>query len=215
MIKIWGRANSINVQKVMWVVGALGIEHKRIDLGGKFGGLDTPEHLARNPHGLIPVIEDSNSALVWESHAIVRYLAAQYGEGSLWPSDPAARAGADMWMEWAQTVLQRDFIGFFWNLFRTPVEHHDAKLLAELTAKCADDFMTLDNLLGDKPFITGNHLTYGDIPVAVQFYRYFTLDIERPSVPGVEAWYERLTGQPAYAEHVMVPYEDLRARLAS
>lgn len=213
MLTIWGRANSINVQKVMWTVAELDVAHERIDLGGDYGGLDTPEHLQRNPHGLIPVIQDGDT-MVWESHAIVRYLAAKYGDGGLWPSDPAARARADMWMEWAQTVLQRDFIQLFWNLFRTPVEHHDHALLADLTAKCRDNFLHLDTLLGDQPFVTGDHLTYGDIPIAAQFYRYFTLDIERPALPQVEAWYARLQTDVAYATHVMVPYEDLRARLA-
>ena len=213
MLKIWGRSNSINVQKVMWAVGELGLDHQRIDLGGRFGGLDTPEHVARNPHGLIPVIDDGGT-IVWESHAIVRYLAALYGVGSLWPSDPKARAAADMWMEWAQTVLQWDFIQLFWGFYRTPVEQHDHAMLADLTAKCAANFTKLDALLGDQPFITGDELTYGDIAIAVQFYRYFTLDIERPSVPGVEAWYERLSQRPTYAEHAMVPYEDLRARSA-
>ncbi|NKB44326.1 MAG: glutathione S-transferase [Alphaproteobacteria bacterium] len=213
MLKIWGRATSINVQKVMWAIGELDLDYERFDVGGKFGGLDSPEIQARNPHGLIPILED-NSATVWESHAIVRYLAAQYGDGSLWPAYPAARSTADMWMEWAQTVLQHDFIQLFWNLYRTPVEHHDHTLLADLTAKCADNFSQLDRVLGKQPFITGDQFTYGDIPIATQFYRYFTLDIERPSIPNVEAWYERLTKNPAYAEHVMVPYEDLQARLA-
>lgn len=212
MLKIWGRANSINVQKVMWTVAELGLDHERVDLGGKYGGLDTPEQLARNPHGLIPVIDDDGT-VVWESHAIVRYLASKHGDGGLWPSDSAARASADMWMEWAQTVLQRNFIQYFWNLYRTPVEQHDHALLANLNTQCGEDFRTLDKLLGDQPFITGDHLTYGDIPIATQFYRYFTLDIARPAVPNVEAWYERLKDNPAYATHVMVPYEDLRARL--
>jgi len=211
MLTIWGRTNSINVQKVMWVVGELGLAHERIDLGGKFGGLDTPEHMARNPHGLIPVLED-NGTRMWESHAIVRYLCAQYGAGSLWPTDPVQRALADMWMEWAQTVLQKDFIQLFLDTFRTLPEQQNAENIAALTAKCAANFSHLNALLDEQPFITGEHLTYGDIPVAAQFYRYFTLDIERPSLPNVEAWYERLSKTPTYAEHVMVPYEDLRAR---
>ena len=211
MLKIWGRTNSINVQKVMWVVGELGLDFERTDLGGKFGGLDTADHLTRNPHGLIPAIDDDGTVM-WESHAIVRYLAAQYGDGTLWPSTPVARAQADMWMEWAQTTLQRDFIQLFWSFYRTPVEEHNHTLLADLNNRCTNTFLRLDSLLGDLPFITGDQLTYGDIPIATQFYRYFTLDIERPSLPRVEAWYQRLSERPAYAEHVMVPYEDLKAR---
>lgn len=211
MLKIWGRANSINVQKVMWVIAELGLEFNRIDLGGKFSGLDTPEHLARNPHGLIPTIED-NGIVMWESHAIVRYLAAKYGDGTLWSSDPTARANADMWMEWAQTTLQRDFIQLFWGFYRTPVEQHDRALLADLTSRCGANFQRLDKLLGNQLFITGEQLTYGDIPVATQFYRYFTLDIARPPLPRVEAWYQRLSERPAYVKQVMVPYEDLKAK---
>jgi glutathione S-transferase len=214
MLKVWGRSNSINVQKVMWAVAELGLEYERIDVGGKFGGLDSPELLARNPHGLIPVINDDGT-IVWESHAIVRYLAAQYGDGSLWPSDPATRSTADMYMEWTQTVLQHDFIQLFWNLYRTSDEQHDHSLLANLTAQCATNFSHMEGLLCDRPYITGQNLTYGDIPIDTQFYRYFTLEIERPSLPRLEAWFSRMCERTAYAEHVMVPYEDLRARLAT
>ena len=90
MLKIWGRANSINVQKAMWAVGELELPHERIDAGGKFGGLDDSGYLTMNPNALIPTIEDGG-AVVWESNAVVRYLAAKYGEGSLWSADPALR----------------------------------------------------------------------------------------------------------------------------
>ena len=91
MLKIWGRRNSINVQKVMWAVGELGLAHERIDAGGAFGGLDTEEFGALNPNRRVPAIDDDGT-VVWESHAIVRYLCAKYGDGTLWPSEPAARA---------------------------------------------------------------------------------------------------------------------------
>jgi len=211
MLKIWGRTSSINVQKVMWTVAELGLEHQQIDLGGKFGGLDTTEHLSRNPHGLIPVVDDGGT-VIWESHAIIRYLAARYGEGSLWPNDPATRAEADMWMEWAQTTFQRNFIQLFWACYRTPPDEQDTQHIADLVTACSEDFAHLNELLRDKPFVTGDSLTYGDIPIATQFYRYFTLDIERPAVPHVEAWYERLQSSPTYSEHVMVDYNDLKGR---
>ena len=211
MLKIWGRTSSINVQKVMWTVAELGLAHEQIDLGGRFGGLNTLEHQARNPHGLIPVIDDDGT-IVWESHAIIRYLVARYGDGTLWPHDPSARASADMWMEWAQTTLQRNFIQFFWASYRTPEDEQDAGQIAVLHRACNDDFVHLDQLLGDKSVASGDRLTYGDIPIATQFFRYFTLDIGRPQVPKVEAWYERLQANPHYAAHVMVDYSDLKGR---
>ncbi len=107
MLTIWGRANSINVQKVMWTVGELGLGHTRIDAGGAFGGLDTDEYAARNPHRRVPVIDD-DGVIVWESNAIVRYLCARHAAGTLWATDPAERAMADRWMDWQAASLVAD-----------------------------------------------------------------------------------------------------------
>ena len=109
MLRVWGRRSSFNVQKVMWLVGELGLAHERIDAGSTFGGLDAPEFLAMNPHGRIPVIADGQ-AIVWESHAVLRYLAARHGALQFWPDDLAVRARVDGWMDWSQTALQPDFL---------------------------------------------------------------------------------------------------------
>jgi len=99
MIKIWGRKNSVNVQKVLWCCDELGIPYERVDAGGEFGGTREPEYLAMNPTALIPTIRDDGVTL-WESNTIVRYLAAKYGAGSLWPEDLAARSLAEKWMDY-------------------------------------------------------------------------------------------------------------------
>jgi len=212
MLTIWGRANSINVQKAMWTVGELGLDHRRIDVGGAFGGLETPEFLKRNPNGLIPVIDDGGT-VVWESHAIMRYLAAKYGTGSLWPEDAAARAVCDQWIEWTQTTLQPAFIGgVFWAGYRTPKELRKPALIAKNVARCAELFAMLDRQLAGRDFLAGGALSIGDIPAGTQLYRYYELDIERPSLPRVEDWYARLKSRPAYREHVMVPFADLEGR---
>jgi glutathione S-transferase len=109
MLTIWGRRSSFNVQKVMWLVGELRIEHRRIDAGGQFGGLDTPEFRAMNPLGRVPVLDD-NGTVMWESHAILRYLAARYGQGRFWSESAGERSQVDRWMDWAQTALQPDFL---------------------------------------------------------------------------------------------------------
>src|SRR4030088_3067317 len=114
MLKAWGRRSSFNLQKVMWLIGELELPHEHIDAGGQFGGLDTPAFRAMNPHGRIPVIQD-DAATVWESHAILRYLAARHGAGRFWSDDPVARAAVDGWMDWSHTALQPDFlVGVFW-----------------------------------------------------------------------------------------------------
>jgi len=210
MLKVWGRANSLNVQKVMWTIAELGLAHERIDFGGKFGGNDSPEYLAKNPNGLVPLLEDGDTAL-WESHAIVRYLAAKHGAGSLWPDNPTDRAPADQWMEWAQTTLQPATISVFMKMWRTPPGKQDPAAIAAAIEPAGKAMTKFDAVMGDRPFPSGNTLTFGDIAAGAHLFRYFTLDIERPNVPNVERWYAALTERPAYAEHVMVSYDDLRA----
>lgn len=214
MLKIWGRKNSINVQKVMWTVGELGLAHERIDAGGPFGGLDSDEFRAMNPNARVPVIEN-DGITIWESQAIVRYLAAKFGAGSLWPEDPGVRSQSDRWMDWTVADLQPAFIGgVFWNFYRTPDAQRNWPLIRQGIARSAILFSLLDKHLAGKAFIAGDALTIGDIAAGAQCYRYFELEIDRPMIPNVEAWYERLASRPAYREHVMVPFEDLRGRLS-
>jgi len=214
MLKVWGRRNSINVQKVMWAVGELGLPHERIDAGGPFGGLDTEEFGALNPNRRVPVIDDGG-AVVWESHAILRYLAAKYGAGTLWPKDPAVRARADMWTDWTLADLQPAFTGgVFWGFYRTPEAQRNWPAIRQGIARSAILFRLLDLQLEGRDFIAGDTFTFGDIPAGAQLYRYFALEIDRPALPNVEAWYERLTARPAHREHVMVPFDDLKGRLS-
>jgi glutathione S-transferase len=213
MLTVWGRRSSFNVQKVMWLIGELGLEHRHIDAGGDFGGLDTPDFLAMNPHGRIPVIRDDD-ATVWESHAILRYLAARHGAGRFWPDDPAARVRVDGWMDWSQTTLQPDFlVGVFWGFFRTPEDKRNWLAIRAALARCARDFEKLDRLLEGRSFLLGDALTLADITAGTSLYRYFELQIERPQLPQVERWYRTLQARPAFFDHVMIPFEELRGRL--
>jgi glutathione S-transferase len=213
MLTVWGRRSSFNVQKVMWLLGELGLEHRHIQAGGEFGGLDSPDFRAMNPTGRVPVIDD-NGTIVWESHAILRYLAARYGGGRFWSEDPGERSQADRWMDWSQTALQPDFlVGVFWGLYRTPEPQRNWPAIRSKIARCAGHFKLLDMVLADRPFLCGNTLTLADISAGTSLYRYFELKIERPSVPNVEAWYQRLQERPAYRENVMVPFGELRGRL--
>lgn len=204
MLKVWGRANSVNVQKVMWAVGELGLEHERIDVGGRFGGLDTPEYAAMNPNRRVPTLDDGGT-IVWESNACVRYLAARYGAGTLWPEDPAARAAADMWMDWQITALHPDMTVVFWGLVRTPEDQRDVGAINAAAARVGEVWKILDHHLASRPFVAGDALTIGDVPVGAMCYRYHELDIERPKLPNVDAWYARLRERAPYRTHVMLP----------
>ncbi len=204
MLTIWGRNNSINVQKAMWAVGELGLAHRRIDVGGAFGGLDTPDYLAKNPNQRVPALED-DGVVVWESNAIVRYLAAKYGAGTLWPEDPAVRAVADQWMDWQQTTLAADMFVVFWGLIRTPKADRDMAAIEASAANLGGLWRRLEGHLADREFVAGGGFTLGDIPVGAAYHRYHALDIVRPELPATAAWYDRLVARAPFREHVMIP----------
>jgi len=204
MLKIWGRTNSINVQKVMWAVGELGLEHERIDAGGAFGGLDTDAYGRLNPNRKVPTVQDGELVL-WESNACVRYLAARYGSGGLWPEDPTPRAMADMWMDWQQTTLLPDMTIVFWGLIRTPEDKRDHAAIEAAARRLGSIWPMLDERLASRPFVAGEAFTMGDIPVGAACYRYHGLPIGRPRLANVERWYERLKERAPFREHVMLP----------
>ena len=204
MITIWGRGNSINVQKVVWAAEELKISYDRKDVGGPFGGLDKPEFREMTPHSLIPVIQDGDLTL-WESNAIVRYLAARYGAGGFWPEDPAARAEADMWHEWLQCAVYSPFITVFLQLYRVPEEKRDAALIEKSLAQTSSELAKLDRHLSDRRFVGGDSLCFADMLAGAITYRYHEMAIERPRLPKLGEYYARLRERPAYAKAVMLP----------
>jgi glutathione S-transferase len=212
MITVYGRATSSNVQAVMWGLGELGLSHERLDYGHSFGGLDSPEFRALNPHGLIPVIRDGDLT-VWESCAILRYLAARYGDGgAFWPKDPAARAGVDMWAEWGKTLFCTEFTGpIFWARVRTAAKDRNEAALTAALARFEDRLNALGAQLDAHPFVCGADFTLADIVIGHVLFRWFDIDVPRQKRPRVEAYYRRLAERPAYREHVMIPYDSLRA----
>jgi len=211
MLKIWGRATSSNVQKVMWTVAELGLAHERVDAGGQFGVVDTPQYRAMNPNGLVPVVED-DGAVLWESNSIVRYLAARYGEGTLAPSDLRERAMADRWMDWLLSTVAPNWGVMFMGLVRTPPSKRDTARIDAAVERLGETYRILDAQLAGRDYIMGDTLTIADIPLGMSLYRYFELGVARPALANLEAWYARLQARPAYAEHVMVPFDSLMVR---
>jgi glutathione S-transferase len=210
MLKIWGRKTSVNVQKVMWAVNELGLEHERIDAGGPFGGVDTPAFGAMNPNRLVPVIDD-NGFVLWESDAIVRYLAEAHGRGRLAPEGRHAFARADQWMTWASSSLYGDVIGVcFIQFVRVTAENRNHAAIDAAVSRINQRLAVLDKLLADRHFIGGDQLTMADIGVGTLMYRYFNMAIPRSRTPHVEAWYQRLTSRKAYQDHVMIDFEAMK-----
>lgn len=201
MLKVWGRLTSSNVQKVMWAVGELELAHERIDLGGQFGGNREPAYLAKNPNGLIPVIEDGD-LILWESNAIVRYLAARYGAGRLQPNDLRNQALASQWMDWQLSVVGPALFPAFWGLIRTPPGQRDQAAIDASRAKTADAFKILNARLASSAFVAGNAFSMGDIPIGVMAYRFRQLVPDRPLLPNFDRWYSALESRPAFRAHV-------------
>lgn len=209
MLTIWGRRSSFNVQKVLWLTAELGLPHRHVPAGGDAGGCDTPEFTRLNPHQRIPVI-DWDGDVVWESHAILRYLAARAGRAPFWSDDAIARSVSDRWMDWSQSTLEPDvMLGLFWALVRAPATSRDAALIRRKQWTSALHYQRLDAILARQPYLSGDQFGLGDIPAGTTLYRYFAMDIDRPRMPHVEAWYARLCARPAYATHVQVSFAEL------
>jgi len=205
MLKVWGRTTSVNVQKVLWCCEELTLDIERVDLGGNFGGTETPEYQAMNPNGLVPAISDDGFVL-WESNTIIRYLSARNGSGTLWPEDPAQRALADKWMDFQLGTLWPAFRDGYLGLTRVPPEKRDPKVIQTSLDATAETLTILNQHLTQNEYVSGNDLTMGDIALGSTIYRWLNIDIERPNLSSLEAWHERLTTRPAYQKTVMVPY---------
>ena len=204
MLKIWGRPNSINVQKVMWTVHELGLSFEREDAGMAHGKVGETWYRAMNPNGLVPTIDDDGLVL-WESNVVTRYLAAKHATGSLMPADHAGRAQAEMWMDWQQTVIHPALTPVFWNLIRTPASGPDQAAIDTGCQKIQAALGMLDARLKGRSFIMGDGLTVADIPIGCAIYRWYAMPVEHGNFPNVRAWYERLAQREPYQQNVMMP----------
>ena len=202
MLEIWGRPYSSNVIPVIWTANELGLEYTLQLAGGSFGKLDTPEYALINPNRMIPAIRDGDFAL-WESLSIVRYLCDRYGAGGLSPANGQMRAVADQWMEWSASKVFMPVIYLFFATVRTQPDARDLSKITDLRDEAHAALTILDNHLAHHAYVCGDTFTMGDIPLGCVVYRYFNVDVDRPSLPNVEAWYQRLTERTAYQDHVM------------
>lgn len=211
MLTVWGRKSSSNVQALMWCIGELGLAYERIDAGFKYGVNDTAEFLAMNPNGTVPVLREDDGEPLWETGAIIRYLAAQYGDEAFWPKNARSRAQIDKWTEWAKLNIAMNFTGpVFWRVVRTAPALQDQQAIAAALTALGAKLDIAEKQLERHRFLAGDDLTLADIQFGHVLYRYFDIDIPRPSLPRLERYYGNLTERPAFQEHVMVSYEELR-----
>ena len=202
MLRILGRNNSSNVQKVTWLCEELSIPNEREDFGGAFANTKDSHYLSLNPNSRVPTIIEDDFVL-WESNAIVRYLCNNYSAGDMAPADPRAYADADRWMDWLQTTVLAPITVIFWGLVRTPEAERDLAAIEAARESMIPIWKILDERLTGRDYIMGDRLTMADIVLAINCYRWLTLIQDRPSMPALEAWYARIAARPAFKKHVL------------
>ncbi|MGE0009104.1 MAG: glutathione S-transferase family protein [Parvibaculaceae bacterium] len=205
MIEVWGRRSSSNVQKVVWALDELGLSFKRHTVGGGFGGTREPAYLEMNPNALVPVLRDGDVTM-FESNAIVRYLAARYGDGTLRPKEPKAFAAAEQWMDWQQLNVVPPISAIFWNEVRLAKAQRSDKAIAEAEASLARTLPIADAALAASEWFAGDSFSYGDIVLGVLYWRYHKLDGKTLGLPNIRRWFGSLQRRPAYRKWIMLEF---------
>jgi glutathione S-transferase len=205
-LTIWGRANSVNVQKVLWCLAELDLTYMRIDAGMAYGKNREPEYLAMNPNGRVPTLVDGDFVL-WESNSIMRYLTLAYGNGSpIYPASPRARAGVDRWLDWSLSTLQPVDRPVFWALVRTSVEKRDMVAIQKDADAEAEVWRIADDRLATRRFIEGDDFTLADIALGAYARRWFGVEgVTKPRLPHLERWFAQFAARPGFQKFIAPP----------
>jgi glutathione S-transferase len=203
MLKIWGRVNSINVQKPLMVLEEVQLPYERIDAGLHFGINNTPEYRAMNPNGVVPTIDD-DGFILWESNTIARYLARKYGKGKLWPEDLQAQANQDRWMDWQQTTMIAPVNAMFAPLIRG-VGDTSLEAIEKGRVRSGQVMAMLEAWLSGNEFISGDMFGVADCVLGPSIHRWYNLEIERPKLPNLERWFDALMQRPSAKKIIISP----------
>jgi glutathione S-transferase len=201
--KIWARRSSSAAQKVFWALAELQVPHEQINAGAAYGIVDQPEYQRKNPNGVVPTLEEDDGFVLWESNAVVRYLADLHGQGSLQPADAQQRARSDSWMDWTTTTLEPPISGLWTRLV---LKWERPELVASneaLIARAEKALRILSERLSREDYLLGPTLTMGDLPLGVLVNRWFKLPIEHPELPRIRRYYELLCKRAAYRDQVV------------
>lgn len=210
-LEIYGRRTSFNVQKVMWLLEELNLEYTHIELGGRFGGLDTEKFMRLNPMKKVPVLVDEKKS-IWESHTILRYLVAKYGNQNWYSECVYERSLYERWMDWSQVTFQPAFMGVFWGYYRMPSAKRDMTVVNNNLEKCFTCLQTIHRQLSTTRFLTGESITLADIPAGAILYRLTEQGLEVTLPDSVERWYQALRERTGYKKWIMSDFSELKAR---
>lgn len=198
MLQVLGRGSSINVRKVLWTCAEIGVEPEHIEWGSPALPLSSPEFLALNPGGLVPVLRDG-ALVLRESNTICRYLAARHGRTDLLPAAPAQRAEIEQWMDWQATELNTAWRHAFMGLVRRHPDFLAPEQIAHSVQAWNRQMILLDRALARRgPYVLGDDFTLADVVVGLSAHRWRSTPMERPDLPAVTAWYQRLQQRPGF-----------------
>ena len=205
-LTIWGRANSVNVQKVLWCLHELDLAYDRIDAGMQFGKNNEAAYLAMNPNGRVPTLVDGDFVL-WESNSVMRYLCMAYGKGSpIYPSAPKARASVDRWLDWTLSTLQPVDRPVFWALVRTPVAERDMVAIQKDVDAEAVQWAIVDAQLSTRRFIEGDDFSIADIALGAYARRWFGVEgVNKPRLAHLERWFAQFASRPGFVKYIAPP----------
>jgi glutathione S-transferase len=205
-LTIWGRANSVNVQKVLWCLHELDLAYDRIDAGMQFGKTNEAAYLAMNPNGRVPTLVDGDFVL-WESNSVMRYLCLAYGQHSpIYPQGPQARAAIDRWLDWTLSTLQPVDRPVFWALVRTPPEKRDMVQIQKDADAEAVQWRIVDERLATRRFIEGDSFTIADIALGAFARRWFGVEgITKPKLENLERWFALIAARPGFVRFIAPP----------
>ncbi|HBY6935563.1 TPA: glutathione S-transferase, partial [Klebsiella pneumoniae] len=194
-----------------WCVGELGLDYLRFDVGHRYGGTDGEAFYQLNPNRTVPVLQDGDNPPLWETGAILRYLASRYANEAFWPGDLLARTEVDRWAEWSKQNIALGFTApVFWRVVRTPAAERDPQAIAAAVTTLEQKLAIAEARLAGSRYLVGDTFTLADIQFGHVLYRYFAIDITRRPLPHLAAYYARLTARPAFRQHVMVSYDELK-----
>jgi glutathione S-transferase len=208
MITVWGRERGLCVKKVLWCLEDLELPFERIDAGRQYGRTNEEEYLRMNRNGLVPTLVDDDGFVLWESNAIMRYLALKHGPESFYPREPKLHADCNRWLDWSMGALWPDIVPLFTSLIRTAPEKRDLNAIQVQSTRLAKNWAIADEYLAGKKFITGDYFTIADISLGVlaQTYDIFELD-NKPDLPHFSAWYQRISQRPGFKKYAVLPPE--------
>ncbi|MGU3540353.1 glutathione S-transferase family protein [Methylobacterium sp. A54F] len=204
MLKLWGRANSVNVQKALWALDEVGQPYERVEAGGAHGVVSDPAYRRLNPNGLVPTLEDDGFVL-WESNAILRYLATRYGGAIALSEDVRERALSEQWLDWQATSFTPAMRDAFWQSFRVAEPDRDAEAIAASVKKSERHAETLDRHLADRAFVVGDRFGIADLALACAVHRWLHLPVARTPRPAMERWYAAVAARPAARQVIDEP----------